>query len=603
MGVAKTTSVKYIRQGEPTTRYWLVASVTSIKIDKNGNLSQSSFTVKAMKQTGEGNPVANPSEASISYVRTASNGTTYNGTVTSGGSVSVPASARQFTFSLSVGGQIVDTLTVSVIVDGEDGGQGGTGNRGPALRGPMDWESCDIGFQFYEGAEGEQYIDVVLYNGRFWVCKDSHSKASNLYPSASSTKWDAFSDIPFVATKILLSEKAQIDEITAGGIIMKDDNGNVVFEAHDGKVLALDGQFRGQVTAGDPNKMHVELDPSTPAMKVYNASGQECTSHTGEVFSSYTSLLPSGSGTGPSYASSVSAIYVDAINSRVMTSQSRNLFTAQFTPSGNGQMSFTVTATFGVTANAGTTVIQAAAAKVIVDIYDSSGNFMGSKVTMLGSMGNSIASKTYTQKVSVNVQSGYKYMARIVVEAQGVNAQATSISTSNRSFLTEFFQSKFFGNGFALSKNTANYLIAMLEGNIMRMRLAGEFYHSGAYSRNGYAQPYVVYIGRAYQSTNTAISSISSLHNPSGASVSLAAVSGVKGCYNVTFPASMGLTPSNCLVEVCGYGRCAGTLQNDRPAQATVIGLTGALVVTVGVSDDGGHQYGGGFQIKVSKFN
>ena len=190
-----------------------------------------------------------------------------------------------------------------------------------------------------------------------------------------------------------------------------------------------------------------------------------------------------------------------------------------------------------------------------------------------------------------------------MVEYHCVNAQATAISTSNRSFLAEFFQSKFFGNGFALSKNNANYLIAMLEGNVMRMRLAGEFIHNGAYSRNGYAQPYVVYIGRAYQSTNTAISSISSLHNPSGAAVSLAAVSNVKGCYNVTFPASMGLTPNNCLVEVCGYGRCGGTNQNDRPAQATVISLTGTLTVMVGVSDDGGHEYGGGFQIKVSKFS
>lgn len=241
MGVAKTTSVKYIRKGEPTTRYWLVASVTSIKIDKNGNFSQSSFTIKAMKQTGEGNPAANPSEAAISYVRTASNGTTYNGTVTSEGSVSVPASARQFTFSLSVADQIVDTLSVSVIVDGEDG----EGSRGPALRGPLLWADCATGFQFYQGAEGEQFIDVVLHNGSFWACKASHTKSSLREPSASSSYWSAFSSLPFVATSILLAQYALVKNLGVESIEMKDSAGNILFKAKDGNVTCKTGVFDG----------------------------------------------------------------------------------------------------------------------------------------------------------------------------------------------------------------------------------------------------------------------------------------------------------------------------------------------------------------------
>lgn len=385
---------------------------------------------------------------------------------------------------------VAKTALVKFIRKGDDGKPG---KRGPALRGPLDWEKCASTFQFFSGAADEEFHDVVYYRGSFYACCISHVKQNGGVPGGSGGWWTKFQAMEFIATRILLSEKAMIEELTAGGIIMKDHDGEVVFRAHDGEVFAASGEFRGHVTAGDPNGMHVELDPSTPAMKVYDARGQECTSHTGEVHSSYTSLLPSGAGTGPAYASPVSNLYVSAINSRVMTSQSRNLFTSLFSPSGNGQMSFSVTATFAVTANAGTTVIQAAAAKVIVDIYDSSGTLTGSKVTMLGSMGNGIEDKTYTQRVSVNVQSGYKYMARIVVEAQGVNAQATAISTSNRSFSTEFFQSRFFGNGFALSQNTANYLIAMIENSVMRMRLAGELWY------NKVKQPYTIlaaqYIG------------------------------------------------------------------------------------------------------------
>lgn len=244
MGVAKTTSVKYIRKGEPTTRYWLVASVTSIRIDKTGNLSHSSFTIKAMKQTGEGDPVANPSEASIIYVRTASNGTTYNGTVTSGGSVSVPASVRQFTFSLSVADQIVDTLSVSVVVDGEDG-EGIQGARGPSLRGPMLWSECTTGFQFYQGAEGEQFIDVVLHNDVYWACKASHTKSGLREPSASSSYWSAFSSLPFVATRILLAQYALVKNLGVETIEMKDSAGNVVFQAKDGNVTCKTGVFDG----------------------------------------------------------------------------------------------------------------------------------------------------------------------------------------------------------------------------------------------------------------------------------------------------------------------------------------------------------------------
>lgn len=377
------------------------------------------------------------------------------------------------------------TTHITYVPKGEPGKDGTDGYNGAVPRGPRKWSG--ISGWVYPGAAGDPYIDYVSHDGNLWICCQKHVVSSSYPPTTGSAHWQLATEELFVATMLMLAKAAVIENLIAEGIVMKDSSGNVVFEAHDGYVRALDGEFRGHVIAGNPNGMHVELDPSAPAMKVYNSSGQECTSHTGETFSTYSSLLPTGSGSGPSYVSSISGIYVDAVNARVLNTQSRNLFNSQFVPSGNGQMSFNVTTTFAVTATAGTSVIQCAAAKVIVDIYNSAGSLVGSKTTMLGSMGNGITSKTYTQKVSVNVQSGYKYMARLVVEAQGVNAQATAISTSARSFLTEFFQSKFFGNGFALSQNTDNYLIAMIENNIMRMRLTGEFWY------NKVKQPYTLF--------------------------------------------------------------------------------------------------------------
>lgn len=125
--------------------------------------------------------------------------------------------------------------------------KGTAGSRGPALRGPLSWKDQPTGFQFQAGTEGEQWVDVVLYNGYFYVCKTSHEKTAINFPlsahDARNGYWQLGDNMDLVATKILLSEYAVIKNLGAEAIEMKDADGNVIFEAKDGNVTCQTGTF------------------------------------------------------------------------------------------------------------------------------------------------------------------------------------------------------------------------------------------------------------------------------------------------------------------------------------------------------------------------
>ena len=130
---------------------------------------------------------------------------------------------------------------------GDPGEPGAQGSRGPALRGPRDWSACDDNTQFMCGGEGEQYLDVVLYNNNYYVCIKTHRKSSLYYPGGAASEisglWQLGDKVELVATNVLLSEYAVIKNLGAEAIEMKDENGNVLFEAKGGNVTCKTGTF------------------------------------------------------------------------------------------------------------------------------------------------------------------------------------------------------------------------------------------------------------------------------------------------------------------------------------------------------------------------
>lgn len=138
------------------------------------------------------------------------------------------------------------TCVVKFIRKGDTGAKG---EQGAVLRGPQAWSDCATGYAFKQGAPGEAWLDVVLYNSYYYRCKKSHTKAANNYPGSTIAEnqglWELGDSIGLVATKILLAEYALVKNLGVETIDMKDGQGNILFQAKDGNVTCKTGTFNG----------------------------------------------------------------------------------------------------------------------------------------------------------------------------------------------------------------------------------------------------------------------------------------------------------------------------------------------------------------------
>ena len=147
-------------------------------------------------------------------------------------------------------GSSITMYTTNLIIGGTKGDKGDNGGRGPALRGPQDWDALPTDYHFYQGAEGETYKDVVLYGGNFYSCIKTHTKQNSAKPT-NSTYWQLADKVEIIASKILLSKYALIEKLGASAIEMKDPNtGQTLFYAKDGTVSCKVGIFENVTVSG-----------------------------------------------------------------------------------------------------------------------------------------------------------------------------------------------------------------------------------------------------------------------------------------------------------------------------------------------------------------
>lgn len=143
------------------------------------------------------------------------------------------------------------TCVVKFIRKGDTGNKG---EQGAVLRGPQAWADCAVGYAFKQGAVGEAWLDVVLYNDYYYYCKKSHVKTANNYPGSTTAEnqglWQLGDSIDLVATRILLAQYALVKNLGVETIDMRDSNGNVLFQAKDGNVICKTGTFEGVTIGG-----------------------------------------------------------------------------------------------------------------------------------------------------------------------------------------------------------------------------------------------------------------------------------------------------------------------------------------------------------------
>ena len=137
---------------------------------------------------------------------------------------------------------------------GDQGDKGDKGEKGAVMR-PQAWGDCPPDFKFLSGASGEEYKDVVLYNGFFYSCIKTHFKTASNYPTSTADTnngyWKLADYFEMVATKILLAQYALVKNLGVETIEMKDAKGNIIFQAKDGDVICNSGTFNNITVKGN----------------------------------------------------------------------------------------------------------------------------------------------------------------------------------------------------------------------------------------------------------------------------------------------------------------------------------------------------------------
>jgi len=141
------------------------------------------------------------------------------------------------------------------------------GEKGSVLRGPQLWNTCSNGYRFEAGGEGEEWKDVVLYNGNSYSCIKTHVKTADNYPGSAADLnnhyWRLGQSIELIIAHIILAQYQMVENLGVRTIEMKDKDGNVVFRAKDGDLDCKGGTFQNVSVSGDVSVGRLRYNENT----------------------------------------------------------------------------------------------------------------------------------------------------------------------------------------------------------------------------------------------------------------------------------------------------------------------------------------------------
>lgn len=120
------------------------------------------------------------------------------------------------------------------------------GNKGAKLR-MRDW---DVNVKYLSGEKDELFYDVVLYKSKLYLCLVSHTSISGVNDPITSVSqqkgfWEIAQEWVFIATKLLLAEKINANQIDVDSLYVKHlDGADGTFS---GELKAATGSFEGSL--------------------------------------------------------------------------------------------------------------------------------------------------------------------------------------------------------------------------------------------------------------------------------------------------------------------------------------------------------------------
>lgn len=213
------------------------------------------LTVAPTVQGNEGDDGVGISSITTYYlISSASSGVT---TSTSGWSTATtkPTSSQpylwSYTHTVYTNGGVYDTSPVVVGNYAKDGQsiKGDTGTRGPI---PRTHTGIESGYHYMSGATGEDYVDLVYYNGAWYRCKTTHDSTST---TMVSSYWDksATTGWTFMATDLLLAETGYIENLRVDDVYITSKGsgkGDTIFIANKNGLTCKSGTFENVTVSG-----------------------------------------------------------------------------------------------------------------------------------------------------------------------------------------------------------------------------------------------------------------------------------------------------------------------------------------------------------------
>lgn len=252
--------------GEDSVSYWLDLSTTAVVVAKGATAATpDSVTLKAFKQIGSNSPTEITSTGVIKWGYSTPVPQRTETTISN-----IDTASTYIMVHLIVDNVIYDRQTIAIIKDGADGAQGAQGRQGAALRGPVDWKNQTTSRRWCNGTltnasypEDAEFIDIVVFNGVYYMCTTSYEGKGSETTAPPSEYWKATDkQYEFVATNLLMAENAKINFQTSNELYLMDSNGNVTAGASGG-----DGV----------NFWAGANEPGNGAFKVYNNGTMEAT--------------------------------------------------------------------------------------------------------------------------------------------------------------------------------------------------------------------------------------------------------------------------------------------------------------------------------------
>lgn len=249
-------------KGIDAVSYWFTLSADALKVNKDEHVTPNTITITQWMQIGDNEPTSEGFTATFYWdfdtmEPAHNNAHKYNGSITI---TDAQALAHDYlTIHMVFGTKTIKRETVLIQKDGKDGLPGEQGPKGATVRGPVDWnkEVTTAARNWYSGEgetgflpESEQWIDIIFYDGHYYVCTVSHSTTTTTTWSQVSSKWrQADNEFDFIATKVLLANNASIDFLSNNELYLIN-NGVVTGGAMGGNGLNF---WAGADKAGSTN--------------------------------------------------------------------------------------------------------------------------------------------------------------------------------------------------------------------------------------------------------------------------------------------------------------------------------------------------------------